>query len=281
VTRKPTSEEARPDTLREMLQADRRPLIIAHRGASAAAPENTAPAFRLALEADADLVELDYHHSADGIPVVIHDKTLERTTDAENRWGKGRHAVSARRWEELRELDAGAWFDPSRPDSRDVDSRYVDSRYVDVRLPRLEDALAQIQSGSWTLIERKAGDAATLVALLKRLDLLEHVVVQAFDWDFLESVRALAPEALLGALGKGPLSQAQWTRLSRMKAHALGWRHRDVTRAFVADANERGLPVWVYTVDDPERGAELVALGVEGIITNRPAEMRRALRTAD
>src|SRR5574341_2564494 len=70
----------------ERLITENRPLVIAHRGYSAVAPENTLPAFQLALAAGADLVELDYHHSKDGIPIVIHDHELDRTTDGDERW---------------------------------------------------------------------------------------------------------------------------------------------------------------------------------------------------
>ena len=72
----------------EKLTTARRVLIIAHRGDSKAAPENTLPAFRSALRAGADLVELDYYHSSDGVPVVFHDRELDRTTDAVRRWGR-------------------------------------------------------------------------------------------------------------------------------------------------------------------------------------------------
>jgi glycerophosphoryl diester phosphodiesterase len=79
----------------EKLLALDRPLVIAHRGYPQFAPENTLPAFQLALEAGADLVELDYHHTKDGVPIVIHDADLDRTTDATNRWGGSKLKVTA------------------------------------------------------------------------------------------------------------------------------------------------------------------------------------------
>src|SRR5688572_13931098 len=75
------------ESLAEQLMSEKRPLVIAHRGYSMIAPENTLASFDFALNAGADLVELDYHHSKDGIPVVLHDYTLDRTTDATNRLG--------------------------------------------------------------------------------------------------------------------------------------------------------------------------------------------------
>ena len=82
-----------PPKAEALLKRDR-PLVIAHRGYSSAAPENTLPAFRWAVEVEADLVELDYHHSKDQVLTVVHDGTLDRTTDAVQRWGKGPHKVS-------------------------------------------------------------------------------------------------------------------------------------------------------------------------------------------
>ncbi|MDJ0523459.1 MAG: glycerophosphodiester phosphodiesterase family protein [Planctomycetota bacterium] len=238
-------------------------LVIAHRGASASAPENTLHAFRRALDAQADLVELDYHHSRDGEPCVFHDKTLDRTTDAVARWGGEKLPLSARTTRELRELDAGAWFA---------------ERFRGAVIPDLGAALDVIQDGSTTLIERKAGDAGTLVALLERKALLQHVVVQAFDWEFLAACRARAPHLVLGALGSRELSQARLDRIHGIGVAVVGWNHRYVDAAAVEAVHARGLKLWVYTVNDADRARELVALGVDGVITDRPAAIRTALQ---
>ncbi|MGC8989034.1 MAG: glycerophosphodiester phosphodiesterase, partial [Verrucomicrobiia bacterium] len=148
-----------------------RPLVIAHRGYCEFAPENTLPSFDLAIRAGADLVELDYHHSKDGQPIVIHDGTLDRTTDATNRLGRVKVAVGALTVDELKQFDAGTWFDP---------------KYAGTRLPLLIEALEFIQGrGGVTLIERKGGDPATLVALLRKHNWVNRVVVQSFDWRYL------------------------------------------------------------------------------------------------
>ena len=250
-------------SLRHRLTQGAVPLVIAHRGASAHAPENTAVAFRLALESKAELVELDYHHSADGVPVVIHDKTLDRTTNATALWGGEKLPVSGRTRAELETLDAGSWRDPA---------------FAGTRLPTLEQALLQILPGAVPLIERKAGDAQTLVALLRRLDRIPDVVVQSFDWDFLAAVRARAPNLLLGALGSGPLDDAALDRCRSLGVFVVGWRAKDLRAESILAARARGLQVWAYTVDDEGLAEKLVEAGVTGIITNRPAEMRRALR---
>ena len=144
----PMAQGAEPATARALIAAPRL-LMIAHRGDSRRAPENTLPAFASAVRAAADLVELDYHHTADGIPVVVHDEHLDRTTNAVTVFGSKKIAVASRRWAVLGSLDAGTWFRPE---------------FAGTRLPTLEAALDVIQRGSTTLIERKSGDATTCVA---------------------------------------------------------------------------------------------------------------------
>ena len=240
-------------------------LIIGHRGASFDAPENTVPAFRLALEHGADLVELDYRHTKDGVPVVFHDKTLDRTTDAEARFGGRKLPLADRAAADLTGLDAGVWFD---------------ERYRGARIPTLEAALDVIQAGAVTLIERKAGDAATLTALLRRRGESAHVVVQAFNWDFLADCARRDPSLVLGALGKRDLTKERLDTITRCGARVVGWSHKHIDAAAVAAVHARGLKLWVYTVNDPRRARALVAMGVDGLITDRPRAIRAAL-TAD
>jgi glycerophosphoryl diester phosphodiesterase len=240
-------------------------LVIAHRGASKTAPENTLPAFAAALAAGADLVELDYHHSADGVPVVIHDADLDHTTNAIAAWGREKIKVADTPLAELRKLDAGSWFDP---------------KFAGTRLPTLAESLDAIQAGSLTLIERKAGDPATCVALLAQKKLSGAVVVQAFDWDFLARCHHLAPDLVLGALGEKELTPERLDEIAATGAKVVGWRDKDTTAASIAAIHARGWKAWVWTVDDPQRARELVQAGIDAIITNRPAEIRQALAPA-
>src|SRR5262245_1937269 len=110
-----------------------RPMVIAHRGNSSEAPENTLPAFQSALDAKADLVELDYYHSSDGIPVVIHDKILDRTTNAEAVLGQPKLLVDGLPLADLRKLDVGTWFD---------------DKFVGTKMPTLVESLDLIQTSS-------------------------------------------------------------------------------------------------------------------------------------
>ena len=250
-----------PNPAKELVRGERL-LIIAHRGASAAFPENTLPAFVAGVEAGADLVELDYRHSADGVPVVLHDDALDRTTDARHALGGEKVLLAAQSLATLEPLDAGRWFD---------------ARFAGTRLPTLEQSLAAIQPKSVTLIERKAGDAQTCVELLRRLGLLEAVVVQAFDWDYLRDFHRLAPGTPLVALGEKELSAEKLARVQEFGALGVAWSAKSLTAAEIAAAHERGLKIWCWTVDDPARARELVAAGIDGVITNRPAELRQAL----
>src|SRR5437867_3156892 len=126
------------------LLANPRPLVIGHRGVCQFAPENTLPSFERALDAGCDLVELDYRHSRDAVPIVIHDASLARTTDARQRWRGRRLSVRHRTALEISSLDAGSWFK---------------RKYRGTLVPLLSGALELIQSRGVTLIDRKAGDA--------------------------------------------------------------------------------------------------------------------------
>lgn len=258
-----------------LLKADR-PLVIAHRGYSALAPENTLPAFKLALEAKADLVELDYRHSQDGVPMVIHDRTLDRTTDSRRRWRRKRIRVRNTPAAELQTLDAGSWHD------RD---------YANTTIPLLSEALDFICSRNGIpLIEHKSGEVETFVRLLRDRDLINRVIVMSFDWAYLRAFHTLEPSQVLGALGppvrlvSGRRPAPGRKRLGAKWLNALGktgaqivvWNRR-VSGAAVALAHKRQFAVWVYTVNTGKRAARLVAQGANGIITNHVSLMRRAL----
>jgi glycerophosphoryl diester phosphodiesterase len=113
---------AAPSPAEKLLESPR-PLVIAHRGYSAMAPENTLPAFERGVVSSADMVELDYHHSKDGQLVVLHDYTLDRTTDATNRWGGRGFKVADKTLAELRQLDAGKWFKHPQTGCRRLENR--------------------------------------------------------------------------------------------------------------------------------------------------------------
>ena len=257
------------------LLASQRPLVIGHRGCCQCAPENTLPSFKLAMAAGADLVELDYYHSKDGKLIVIHDHELDRTTDATNRWAQKKIKVETKTAAELQSLDAGGWFEP---------------KYAGTRIPLLAEALDTIQQGSVTLIERKAGAPADCITLLREKGLINRVVVQSFDWEYLRAFHEQELEQVLGALGpparlpdgKKPPGiakalNATWLHeLQKTGAKVAVWSQK-VSRAAVQLAHHRGLKVWVYTINDPTLANELLDMGVDGIITNNTSLIRKTI----
>jgi glycerophosphoryl diester phosphodiesterase len=259
----------------ELIASSRR-LVIGHRGYSDVAPENTLASFRQALVARADLVELDYRQSQDGTPVVIHDATLDRTTDARARWRRSRIRVADCSAAEMRTLDAGGWFD---------------SRFRGARVPLLAEALDLIVgAGGMALVEHKSGDAARCAELLRRRNLINKVVVISFDWAYLRHFQNIEPAQVLGALGPTrlwPDGRRRWRITRKLSgrwldelrptgARVVVW-NRGVTAESIALAHQRGLKVWVYTVDELKLARRLLDLGVDGIITNRIVPMRGVL----
>jgi glycerophosphoryl diester phosphodiesterase len=249
-------------TARQLMASDR-VLVIAHRGDSRATPENTLPAFSSALKVGADAVELDYHHTADNVPVVFHDEDLDRTTNAREIWGE-KVLLADKTLGQLRELDSGTWFD---------------RRFAGTRIPTLGEALNVINAGAVAILERKNGDAATTVELLAQKQLLDRVVVQSFDWVFLRECHRLAPSLAIVALGEDPLTESRLNEIGATGAIGIGWGNDSTDEAVISAAKSRGFKVWVWTADQPERIRQLANWGVSGIITNVPRMALEILRT--
>jgi glycerophosphoryl diester phosphodiesterase len=237
-------------------------LVIAHRGDSRVAPENTLPAFASAVRAGADLVELDYRVTNDGSLVAIHDATLDRTSDACARWGKKNLAVCDATLDELRAFDLGRWSSPA---------------FAGTRLPTLDEAIDTIRVGAVPVLERKAGSASATVDLLRRKEVLEHVVVMGFDWPFLAECRRLAPDLVLAALGEHELTEAALDQIATTGATVVGWSNETMDAAAIAAIHRRGWKAWVWTADDEPRWRALIELGIDAITTNRPGPLRAIL----
>ena len=234
------------------------PLLVAHRGGSRLAPENTLAAFRQAVERwRADVLETDVHLSADGRVVVIHDPTVDRTTD-------GTGHVRDLRWDALRELDAGHRFralDGSAP-----------FRGAGVRIPGIDELLESFPRMRINVEVKAAAAAAPLVRAIERHGASQRVLIAAFK----ERTRA-------GARGyRGPwgasLVQVVAVRLGARRAPRADilqvperWRGvRVVTPGFVETAHRMSLPVQVWTVDEPADMRRYLGWGVDGIQSDRP-----------
>jgi len=227
-------------------------LSIAHRGNSLYAPENTVAAFTAAW-GKSDLVESDVHVTRDGHLVIMHDATVNRTTD-------GTGAISALTLAQIKALDAGFWFSPD---------------FIGERVPTFEEMVSSILPHATPLIEHKAGSAAAYVAELRRLNVVSNVVVQSFNWSFLAGVRALEPGIRLCALGSGTLTSAHLTDIINTGADTVAWAKGNVSPAEVALVHDRGLKLFVWTVDSGVEIGNFIEMGVDGIISNDPARVRQ------
>lgn len=226
--------------------------LYAHRGASAEAPENTLAAFRRALEVGADGIELDVHLSADGVPLVIHDETLERTTD-------GTGPVASCGIEGLRTLDAGTWFAP---------------QFADEPLPTLEETLALLAGRLRLNLEVKESRAGrAVVELLQRFPAAD-VVLSSFDYGLLASLRRAAPELPLAVLTDDGNWRRALARAEALRSCALHPRADLVNRPLMAACRRLRLPVFPWTVDAPAQARELARMGVAGVFTNDPGGLR-------
>jgi len=226
------------------------PLIIAHRGASGRCPRTTLVAFARAAALGAHMIELDVQLTRDGAVVVMHDWTLERTTD-------GSGAVCDRTLAEIRGLDAGAWFG---------------SAFRGTRVPTLAEVLAAV--GLRVNVELKpVGDdglEARALAVVESAGALARVVFSSFDAGALERLRACAAGATLAVLwDAGPVADAVG-RARRVGARALHLRKDRTTPDALAAAAAAGLPVRAWTVNERGEMDRLVAAGVEGIFTDFP-----------
>ena len=240
-----------------------RPLNIAHRGASRAAPENTLTAFRKAVELGADSIEFDVRLSGDGVPVVIHNATVDATTD-----GKG--AVAEMDLSKLRTLDAGGWFDRA---------------FERERIPTLEEVLEHFGRRTKLNLELKEERVLNralvpaVVNLLEQRELDQEVLVSCFNPYLLRQVRRLTPTVPLAVLyAKSPLPLRLLANLF-LGEHpdAIHPHHTMVNAPVVAHAHALGLRVHAWTVDERERMEALTNAGVDGIITNRPGLLRKVL----
>ena len=248
--------------------------IVAHRGASGVAPENTLAAVEAAAGTGADLVEVDVQRSADGVLVMMHDTTLTRTTNVEEVFpDRDSYALADFTFDELRQLDAGSWFDES---------------FAGEPIPTLDEVIGALPAGMGLLLEVKSPELYPGLAedIAQALDAwpglvnanarAQRLVVQSFDWDFIRAYHELQPNVAVGLLG-GPPSDEELVEFSSF-VDQINPSHTAIDAAAIERIHELGMTVNVYTVNDPERMGELIDLGVDGIITNYPALLTDVLR---
>ncbi|MDX2290981.1 MULTISPECIES: glycerophosphodiester phosphodiesterase [Streptomyces] len=233
------------------------PDVIAHRGASSVAPENTLISGEIARRAGADWIENDVRPSRDGVPYVLHDAMLDRTTDGTGHIGK---LTSA----QIDALDAGSWFAPA---------------YAGARVPTLAAQLADLRERGGRLLlditgTRGRKDIARIIQTVKEQRMMDRVLVQSFFPESLKYVHTLAPEVPMGLL-RDKLDEDPVSVVKELGATAYNVSDRSLaTRPeVVAELHAAGISVNVWTVNDPARWRALADLGVDGIITDRPTEL--------
>lgn len=227
--------------------------VYAHRGASAYAPENTMAAFEMALEMGADGIELDVQMSRNGHLVVIHDPTLERTTD-------GSGLVAQYTLAELRRVDAGAWFD---------------ERFRGQRIPTLAEVFELVRGKALLNVELKVmpvrypGIEEALVKLVEDTGFpVEDLIISSFEHLSLLRVQSLEPRLAIAAL-----FSHYPTSFASLPGTIMHPQWPVVDEEFMAKARAEGRTVNVWTADDPRAWERLAALGVDGIITNTPDKL--------
>jgi glycerophosphoryl diester phosphodiesterase len=222
-------------------------LIFGHRGSSGTDPENTLRSFRVAIAAGADGIELDVQATGDGIPVIIHDHDLSRTTD-----GTGK--VSSRSLAELKQLNAGHGE----------------------QIPTLDEVMALVAGKLTVDIEvKQSGIEATVLNTLAKYSMADWFI-SSFEWDVLLAAQRLNPSAPLWPLALA-LDDAVLAIADRLSSPGIALLHSAYTAEAAAHCTQAGLAVGVWTVNDPAEGHRVRELGATALMTDFPAMMRAEL----
>ncbi|MEK6613669.1 MAG: glycerophosphodiester phosphodiesterase [Candidatus Binatota bacterium] len=227
---------------------------IAHRGSSGSYPENTRLAFEKAIEAGADMIEMDCRLSKDGHVVVIHDDRLDRTARA-----KG--FVKGKTLKQLKKLDVGAWLKKS---------------FKGERIQTLEEIL-EIVSGKVEInLEIKSvlrgplGIELKVLFIVSHFDYLERTIFSSFDYQSLRRLRELAPDVRIGVLYGAGIKDNPFQAAREMNAYSLHIQREFATPHFLEEARELGLKSFVWTVNEVKEMEKFLSLGVDGIISDFP-----------
>jgi glycerophosphoryl diester phosphodiesterase len=255
----------RPTTIHEFYDASARTRVIAHRGFSGAAPENTIAAVKAAIELGADMAEIDVTLTADGHIVVIHDETLDRTTN-----GSGevfRYSLA-----ELQQLDAGSWFDPS---------------FAGERIPTLDEVLSEVDDRILLNVEIKSeaverGVVSKVASEIREHRMVDQVVVSSFSPTALQELHSSAPEIRTAVLYNTKFHKGQDAVeiVNDLEASVFNIKRQRLTRKMLRRCRENEIPVGIYTVNKPRRMRRLVKKGIDAIFTDHPDRLIDVLNPA-
>jgi glycerophosphoryl diester phosphodiesterase len=255
---------------------------IAHRGARSLAPENTMPAARKAHEVGASGWELDVAMTADGELVLLHDDTLERTSDATQVY-KDRQPWRVENFTlaELQQLDFGSWFvreDPFKQVAAGAVTPEEQAAIQGTQIPTLQEALEYTRAHQWFVnveIKDATGTPAdativkAVVDLIRELGMNELVLVSSFNHAYLKQVKALQPSLATGAL-VDKYQPDPVTLVKELGAQAYHPSRKVINAEQIQALRQEGFAVYVWTVNDEDEMRELIAMGVSGIITDYP-----------
>ncbi len=225
--------------------------IIAHRGASSAEPENTLASFSRAVEYGADYFELDVRISSDDSLTVIHDSSVDRTTN-----GSGQ--VNLMTFAQLRKLDAGSWFGPGSANEK---------------IPALREALALAKDKIKVCIEIKADNIVNkVVKLIEEMDMEDRVIIFSFDFNHIAQSKKLNPAVPVLYL-KSPMTTADIDLAAGIGAEAAG-AGSGVTQSLIDYAHNKGIEIWKWTVNSTSEMNSLIKMHIDGIITDYPQTLK-------
>lgn len=255
-------------------------LNVAHRGASGYAPEHTIAAYELGEQMKGDYIEVDLQMTKDGELIAMHDETLDRTTN-------GTGSVKDFTLEEIKQLDAGSWFNEKYPE-------YASSEFIGLQVPTLEEVIQHFGKDARYYIETKSPDVypgmeKALLEVLNEYKLIgsntpsSKVIIQSFSEESLQVVHKLNPDV--------PLVQLLWydkaavitdAELEKYKEYSigLGMNFAQIDEAYVQKVREHDLLIHPYTVNEQEDMKKLLDWGVTGMFTNFPDRLQEVLHAA-
>ena len=238
--------------------------VIAHRGVSGSYPENTLSAFQAAIDIRAEMVELDISTSKDGIPVTVHDRTVDRTTDFEG-------DVQSFSLEELKRMEVGAWFS---------------EEFRGEEFPTLKNSLELMKDKIAVNIEIKTeavsdetegGVVDKALQVVKDLDMTSSVIFSSFDYRVMEQLNVLDPKMAKALLYEASQSAELLPSelVQKYKVDIFNCSYKQLSEEWINDLQNHKIPYFVYTVNEPELMRELIEKGVSGIFTDFPQELIR------
>lgn len=232
-------------------------MVTAHRGDQATAPENTLAAFQAAIDSGADFIELDVTETKDGVLVILHDDSLQRTASLDKNIWEVTYA-------ETQELDVGSWYS---------------EKFAGERIPTLEEVIQLCRDKIKLNIEMKVtGNESEqfeekLVDMIVQENFQEQCIVTSFNYETVKEVKKLEPSIQTGPI----LSGEGWNLADYRDMDLFSIHEQILTKELVEEAHSMGMPVHVWTVNDEKDIRHFQEMGVDNIITNYPGKAKELL----